>query len=111
MRKSSLKQRARLWTARCPDRKSTRLNSSHRCISYAAFCLKKRGRDHWWHDLMAHASDACPAEPLDAEHPLELLDTAGTTEKPKGSLHTTCFFKVGAYPTTKCFSHPEAYPV
>src|SRR5437879_7604528 len=27
-----------------PDRKSTRLNSSHRCISYAAFCLKKKRR-------------------------------------------------------------------
>src|SRR5437763_10985879 len=33
------------WRARsCPplDRKSTRLNSSHRCISYAVFCLKKK---------------------------------------------------------------------
>src|ERR1017187_10671732 len=28
--------------ATCPDRKSTRLNSSHRCISYAVFCLKKK---------------------------------------------------------------------
>src|SRR5437762_7062375 len=28
--------------ARDPDRKSTRLNSSHRCISYAVFCLKKK---------------------------------------------------------------------
>src|SRR5437763_8993797 len=28
-----------------PDRKSTRLNSSHRCISYAVFCLKKKKRD------------------------------------------------------------------
>src|SRR5437879_13847103 len=26
----------------CSDRKSTRLNSSHRCISYAVFCLKKK---------------------------------------------------------------------
>src|SRR5437762_9580491 len=29
------------------DRKSTRLNSSHRCISYAVFCLKKKNRDMW----------------------------------------------------------------
>src|SRR5437879_10551301 len=28
--------------ASAPDRKSTRLNSSHRCISYAVFCLKKK---------------------------------------------------------------------
>ena len=31
------------------------------------------GRDHWWHELMAKASDECPAEPLDAEHPLYIL--------------------------------------
>src|SRR5437879_10078054 len=29
----------------CPDRKSTRLNSSHRCISYAVFCLKKKNKN------------------------------------------------------------------
>src|SRR5437879_10752551 len=29
-----------------PDRKSTRLNSSHRCISYAVFCLKKKKKDY-----------------------------------------------------------------
>src|ERR1017187_6099567 len=29
------------------DRKSTRLNSSHRCISYAVFCLKKKERVSW----------------------------------------------------------------
>src|SRR5437763_11192277 len=30
----------------CPDRKSTRLNSSHRCISYAVFCLKKKKKNN-----------------------------------------------------------------
>src|SRR5437879_904324 len=30
------------WAGLIPDRKSTRLNSSHRCISYAVFCLKKK---------------------------------------------------------------------
>src|SRR5437764_7642190 len=33
-----------VWSPRAQDRKSTRLNSSHRCISYAVFCLKKQNR-------------------------------------------------------------------
>jgi acetyl-CoA synthetase len=47
------------------------------------------GRDHWWHDLMADASAKCPPAKLDAEHPLFILYTSGTTGKPKGILHTT----------------------
>jgi len=49
----------------------------------------KDGRDHWWHDLMAAASADCPPAKLDAEHPLFILYTSGTTGKPKGILHTT----------------------
>jgi acetyl-CoA synthetase len=47
------------------------------------------GRDLWWHDEMAKVSSHCPAEHLDAEHPLYILYTSGSTGKPKGVLHTT----------------------
>lgn len=59
------------------------------------------GRDHWWHELMSIASDQCPAEPLDSEHPLYLLYTSGTTGKPKGILHTTGGYSVATYITSK----------
>lgn len=59
----------------------------------------KDGRDHWWHDLMKDASPDCPPEELDAEHPLYILYTSGTTGKPKGILHTT-----GGYLTQAAYS-------
>ena len=47
------------------------------------------GRDVWYHELMAKASEDCKAEAMGAEDPLFILYTSGSTGKPKGVLHTT----------------------
>ncbi len=46
-------------------------------------------RDHWYHELMAHAKTSCEVEIMDAEDPLFILYTSGSTGKPKGILHGT----------------------
>ena len=48
----------------------------------------KSGRDVWWHEVFAKASDACVAESMDAEDSLFILYTSGSTGKPKGMVHT-----------------------
>ncbi|MCX7620949.1 MAG: acetate--CoA ligase [Acidimicrobiales bacterium] len=62
------------------------------------------GRDHWYHDLMAHASTECPPERMDSEDLLYLLYTSGTTAKPKGIMHTT-----GGYLTQVAFTHKYVF--
>jgi acetyl-CoA synthetase len=64
-------------------------------------CPMDGERDVWWHEAMEEADADCEAEPLDAEHPLYILYTSGSTAKPKGILHTTGGYLTGVYATTK----------
>jgi acetyl-CoA synthetase len=59
------------------------------------------GRDRWYHDLMQDIPLTCEPEPMDSEDMLYILYTSGTTGKPKGIVHTTGGYLVGAYATTK----------
>ncbi|GBE30907.1 acetyl-coenzyme A synthetase [bacterium BMS3Bbin04] len=60
-------------------------------------------RDYWWHDLMALpiASSVCETEVMDAEDPLFILYTSGTTGRPKGVLHTHGGYQVQIATTLK----------
>ncbi len=64
-----------------------------------AECEMKDGRDVWYHEVMEKAGAECPAEELDAEHPLYVLYTSGSTGKPKGVLHTTGGYLTGVAST------------
>jgi acetyl-CoA synthetase len=59
----------------------------------------REGRDVFYDEICAAADPECPAEPFDAEHPLYILYTSGSTAKPKGILHTTGGYLTGVAAT------------
>ncbi len=83
-----------------------------RCPSVETVVVVKRtghdirmepGRDYWYHDLikLPVANGHCPTEVMDAEDPLFILYTSGTTGKPKAVLHVHGGYMVGIYSTLK----------
>src|SRR3954465_7025108 len=57
--------------------------------------------DVWYHEILEAADETCEPEQLDAEHPLFILYTSGSTAKPKGILHTTGGYLTGVACTHK----------
>jgi acetyl-CoA synthetase len=60
--------------------------------------------DVWWHEALDAADPECPPEELEAEHPLYILYSSGSTAKPKGILHTT-----GGYLTHVAWTHKYVF--
>ncbi len=63
-------------------------------------------RDVWWHEALEKAAPTHEAQPFEAEHPLFILYTSGTTGKPKGIFHTT-----GGYLTQAAYTNAVVHDV
>jgi acetyl-CoA synthetase len=62
------------------------------------------GRDLWWHTVLENASPVHEPQDFDAEHPLFIMYTSGTTGRPKGLVHTS-----GGYLTQACLTFEQVF--
>lgn len=67
------------------------------------------GRDVWYHEMVNHVGDSCPAESMDSEDNMFILYTSGSTGKPKGVVHTCGGYMVYAgYTFQNVFQYNES---
>jgi acetyl-CoA synthetase len=77
-----------------------------RQLGTAGTTAMQAGRDHWWHDFVPGQPAECPADPMPAEQLLYLLYTSGTTAKPKGIMHPSAGYLLGA-----TFTHRAVFDI